>query len=134
MQLTRYDIECLHVAKELILKDITRHYTIQEIAEHARVSPTKLKSGFKKIFGVGLFEYLEIERLEKSKEMMADQDKSLKLISKALGFKYQNNFSKAFKKRYGMSPASWRNTIHTIFIFIDYLLQLFLKLISLFEV
>jgi len=130
MQLTPDDIESLYRARIMILEDTTHHYNIQQIATACLMSPTKLKKGFKMVFGVGLFEYLETARLEKAKEMMADRNKSLKQISKATGYKHQNNFSKAFKKRYGMSPKGWRKTLHTVFIFSGQLCRLLLKLAS----
>jgi AraC family transcriptional regulator, transcriptional activator of the genes for pyochelin and ferripyochelin receptors len=130
MQLTSYDIECLYAARSMILADTTRHYTIQQIAVACKLSPTKLKMGFKMLFGSGLFEYFETARFEKSKEMMADHNKSLKQISKATGFKHQNNFSKAFKKRYGMTPKAWRKTFNTLLLFTSQFMRFLIKLAS----
>jgi AraC-like DNA-binding protein len=113
MKLTPNDIECIHAARNMILQDV-HHRTIRQIAEASMLSPTKLKKGFKMIFGTGLFEYFETIRLEKSKEMMSDRNKSLKEISKAIGYKHANNYSKAFKKKYGISPRSWRRTLLTV--------------------
>ena len=130
MQFTSHDIECLYAARKLILKDVTRHYTIEEIATHVMLSPTKLKKGFKKVFGVGLFEHLQTEILDKSKEMLADKDQSIKLISKALGFKHTNNFSRAFKKRTGMSPGDWRKTLNALVVFMGQFFRFLIKLSS----
>ena len=130
MQLTPDDIESLYRARSMILEDTAHHYSIQQIASACLLSPTKLKKGFKMIFGMGIFEYFETVRIEKAKEMMADMNKSLKQISKATGYKHQNNFSKAFKKRYGMSPKGWRQTLHTVLIFSGKLCRLLLKLAS----
>jgi AraC family transcriptional regulator, transcriptional activator of the genes for pyochelin and ferripyochelin receptors len=123
-------MECLQAAKRLIEKDLSAHYTIQEIATHINLSDTKLKKGFKKAFGFNIFEYLEMQRLEKAKEMIEHEEKSLKQISSAVGFKYTNNFSIAFKKRYGISPGSWRKSLHSFFIVADYVFKLLLKLSS----
>jgi AraC-like DNA-binding protein len=130
LQLTPYDIECLHTARELIRKDVCRHHTIQQIARYANLSPTKLKKGFKEFFCVGLYEYLEIKRLERSKEMIAEGNKSLKQISKAIGYDHPNNYSRAFKRRYGISPSKWRKIMHSILITTGHLFQFLLKLAS----
>lgn len=134
MHLTSYDIECLHAAKDLMLKDISIHHTIEQIATFTALSPSKLKKGFRQYFRQGLFEYLETQRLERAKELMYDRDKSLKQISSEVGFHYLNNFSRAFKKKYGMPPTSWRNTLQTIFIFTGQLLRFFLKLSNFFTI
>ncbi len=118
MQLTSYDMDCLHTARNMIMENTGHHYTIQQIAKACTLSPTKLKKGFKILFGTGLFAYFETVRFEKSKEMMvADPYKSLKQISKAIGYKHQNGFNRAFKRRYGITPGSWRKTLNTVLIF-----------------
>lgn len=108
---TRYDIECINRARELIHTDPAKHYTIPEISRHVALSPTKLKSGFKKLFGMGLYKYLQQQRMEKGKYLLENSEKTLKDISRSLGYKYKNNFSTSFKKRFGMPPAAWRNNI-----------------------
>ncbi len=114
MLLTQNDIKCLYTARKLMLDDISVHYTIEEIARHAGLSPSKLKKGFKALFKMGVFEYLETERLERAKMMMRKSDKPLKQISKATGFQYLNNFSRAFKNKFGISPREWRKGLHCI--------------------
>src|SRR6185312_6282904 len=127
MKLTPNDIECIHAARNMIMQDL-HHQTIQQIAEASMLSPTKLKKGFKMICGTGLFEYFEMARRQKSKEMMTDPNKSLKQISRAIGYKHPNNFSKAFKKKYGITPRSWRKTLHTVLLISGQIIRLFVKL------
>ncbi len=114
MQLTPSDIKCLEAAREMIVADISRHYTIEEIAHHVLLSPTKLKKGFKEVFKMTLFEYLETERMEKAKALMRNTDKPLKQISNLAGFQYFNNFSRAFKRNSGLSPHEWRKSVKSI--------------------
>lgn len=108
MKLSDIDIEHLNEVKELIDKDVSRHYTIFEIARLIGISESRLTRGFKLLHKMGLFEYLENARLEKGKHLIENTDKSLKAISNLLGYKYRNSFSLAFKKRYGTDPRSWR--------------------------
>jgi AraC-like DNA-binding protein len=114
MSLTQHDIECLFAAREMIAADISRHYTIEQIAMHVGLSATKLKKGFKELFKTTLFEYLETERMEKAKVLMRSTDKSLKQISSLAGFRYMNNFNKAFKRKFGVSPHEWRKGFYSI--------------------
>jgi AraC-like DNA-binding protein len=108
MKLTDIDIERLNEARALILKDVSRHYTIFEIARQIGLSESKLTRGFKILYKKGLFEFLENTRLEKGKYLIENTDKSFKEISKSLGYKYRNSFSLAFKKKFGQDPRSWR--------------------------
>ena len=111
MKLTDIDIEHLNEAKKLIDKDVSRHYTILEIARQIGFSESKLTRGFKILYNMGLFEYLENVRLEKGRALIENTDKSLKEISKSLGYKYRNSFSLAFKKKFGITPRSWRKKL-----------------------
>ena len=121
MSLTQHDIECLYAAREMIAADISRHYTIEQIAVHVGLSATKLKKGFKELFKTTLFEYLETERMEKAKELMRSTDKSLKQISRLAGFRYMNNFNKAFKRTFGVSPHEWRKGLYSVLMVMGHL-------------
>jgi AraC-like DNA-binding protein len=107
--MTKYNIECLNRAKELIDKDPSRHYTIQEMARLIGFSPSKLKTGFKQLFGMGLYKYLHEQRMQKGKYLLENTDKTLRDISHTLGYKYSNNFSTSFRKQYNKSPTEFRN-------------------------
>ena len=121
MSLTQYDIECLYEAREMIAADISRHYTIEQIAKHVGLSATKLKKGFKELFKTTLFEYLETERMEKAKQLMRSTDKSLKQISRLAGFRYMNNFNRTFKRKFGVSPHEWRKGLYSILMVIGHI-------------
>ena len=108
MTLTTYDITCLSAAKALIDKDPSTHHSIPELSKHAGLSETRLKKGFKEVFGKGVYEYRDNLRLELSVNLLSNTDHTIKKISKLIGFKYTNSFRKAFKKKYGLTPNEWR--------------------------
>lgn len=108
--MTKYDIGCLNKALDIIRKDPSRHYTIQEMALYIGFSPSKLKTGFKKLFGMGLYKYRQEQRLEKGRYLLENTEKTLKEISRVLGYRYKENFSTSFKKRFGRPPAKWRSS------------------------
>ena len=109
--ITKYDIECLNRAKDLIHKDPSRHYTINEMAKLIGFSPSKLKTGFKKLFGMGLYKYLHEQRMQKGKYLLENTEKTLKEISRTLGYKYPNNFSTSFKRQFSKSPTAFRKIV-----------------------
>ena len=106
MHLSIYDKECLMQAKDMIEKDNKTHYKITEIAAKVGLSPTKLKKGFRLAFGMALYEFLQDQRMQKALIMLDDPKNELKQISKALGFRYTNNFIAAFKKKFSKTPGS----------------------------
>lgn len=108
MYLSEYDIECIKKAKDFIDANFKRRHPISEIATCAGISQTRLKNGFKEIFRKGLYEYLHEGALLKAGSLLENTDKTIKEISRTLGYKYPNNFCIAFKKRFGQSPRKWR--------------------------
>jgi len=108
MLLPPYDMECIQNAKAIIDRDITMHYTIADIAARVGINTTKLTSGFRKVYGIGVYEYLRDQRLEKGKYLLENTWKSLKEISRMLGYKHCCNFNTAFRKKYGKPARVWR--------------------------
>ena len=108
MPFSEYDIECIRRAKELIDKDISRHYSIASLALKSNIGQTKLKQGFKQYIGVALFAYLRQQRMTEAANLLVSSAKSVKQIAKAIGFKHDTNFRKAFKKYHGSTPSFYR--------------------------
>ena len=109
MHFTEYDIECIQQAKDFISVDLAKHYTIPEISLQVGISRTKLKAGFKEVFGMGIYEYQHEQKLLKAKYLIENTNKTLKEISHSTEYKYVNNFGVAFKKRFGKTASKWKN-------------------------
>ncbi len=105
MQLTSYDMECLTEAKNIIEKDTSVHYPIDAIARKVGIGKTKLKAGFKFVYGITLYAYLIEQRMQQAMHLLKETTKPIKQISKAVGFKHPNNFITAFKLRFGCTPG-----------------------------
>ncbi len=110
MALSTYDMECLQKAKALIEKDLSRHFTISEIAAVSGIGATKLKQGFKKQFGYPIFVYLRRQRMQYAASLLKNTNKTIKQIAKATGFLYTSNFTTAFTSFHHISPALYRQT------------------------
>lgn len=102
------DIEAVQKAKALIDADISRHHTIGDIALAVALGKTKLKQGFRRQYGKGLFAYLREIRMIKAMEMVTGTDKPFKLVAKACGFKHTSNFIAAFTKHHHLTPGKAR--------------------------
>lgn len=102
------EISSLSKAKDIILGDLSRHFTIQEISRQVQLNEFKLKVGFKQQFGTGIFECLLQARMQKAKKLLTETDKPIKEIASVTGYDHLTSFITAFRKYFGYTPGSIR--------------------------
>jgi AraC-like DNA-binding protein len=102
------DVENIYAAKKFIDSHLTQHHTISQLARKIGMNEQKLKAGFKTIFGLGPFAYLQRERLAIAKAQLEETRRSVKAIASSAGYKYVNNFCVAFKRTFGITPSEIR--------------------------
>ena len=110
IKLSDRDIECIHFAAQIIKDHINNPVTIEELAKRIGINQTKLKTGFKSIFGTTVFGYLQQLRMNRAKQLLFDSDLSIEEISQLCGYINSSNFSAAFKKCCGVPPSAFRNS------------------------
>lgn len=100
------ETEAVYRVCDLILKDILKHYTIDELAKKAKINSTRLKVFFKREFGVGPYRYLLNARLGKVKQLL-DEGMPMKVAAPLAGYR-MTNFITAIKKIYGAPPGKMK--------------------------
>ncbi|MGM9912770.1 helix-turn-helix domain-containing protein [Floccifex sp.] len=83
--------------------------TISSLCDYFYCSKATLINTFKKRYNQTVHQYLLNYRLEKAKEQLKIQSLSISQIAYNCGFNDANYFSKAFKKKYGVSPSMIKN-------------------------
>ena len=104
------DKQKLFEAKEILTEKIDAPPTISELSKLIGLNEYKLKRGFKEIFGTTIFGYVHQCRMDSAKRLLLGTDKSAKEIAYEIGYSSPQHFSRAFKKEYGNTPDSIRNT------------------------
>lgn len=95
-------------AVQFIRHNYYRELNVQEIADSIGITRSYLSTCFKSVYQLSVQEYMTEYRLGKAREMLADSDSKIKEIAFYVGYRDELYFSKAFKKKYGMSPRSFR--------------------------
>lgn len=104
IKLLNRDIEAIHQVKESLDTNM-QHIPISQLALSAGINQTKLKAGFKELFGKTLFEYLTSIRMNKAYELLKSTDLSIGYIAEQVGYKHAQHFTNAFQKKFGYLPS-----------------------------
>ena len=93
--------------KVIVASDLTRRWTLAEIAAEVGHSPVYLTQVFQQVEGLPLYQYQKRLRLARSLDLLSQYD-DLTSLSLDLGFYSHSHFSTAFKQAYGRSPSAFR--------------------------
>ena len=95
-------------ALELLETNQTKTPSLAEIAVPLRLHPTFFCRAFKQSTGLSPHRYLLEHRVNRAKEMMKDQKRTLTEIALNCGFSGSSQFSVVFKRITGISPRGYR--------------------------
>lgn len=99
------DIECLHQARLYIEKNYHTPCTIIDLAKIVGINQTKLKSGFKELFGTTVFGYVKDLQMEKARQLLLDEKLYVSEVADQIGYKHPQHFAAAFKRKFGILPS-----------------------------
>lgn len=85
-----------------------KNWTISRICRIAGMAPSTLLPNFKEVTGYSPIAYLLKIRLGKAAEDLLDTDDAISDIAEHNGFTDSNYFSRQFRKKYGVSPRTYR--------------------------
>ena len=95
-------------ALELLEADLPKTPSLAELAGPLRLHPTSFCRAFKQSTGLSPHRYLLARRINRAKEMMKDQNRTLTEIALDCGFSSSSQFSIVFKRITGVSPRIYR--------------------------
>ena len=94
-------------AKLVLAGDLSRRWTLGEIAALLRASPVYLTQVFQQVEGLPLYRYQLRLRLARALDLLGQYD-DLTGLGLDLGFSSHSHFSAAFRAAYGRSPSEFR--------------------------
>lgn len=83
-------------------------HTVAELAHNYHISESKLKKGFAKYFEIPISKYLVKRKMEMAQQMILESDNNINAIAYMLGYNYPANFTREFKRYYGVLPGAVR--------------------------
>lgn len=103
--LRRSDARLVQKVYDYVLGNLEEQLpSIKDLAHQFGTNEFKLKDGFRHFFNTSIYQFYTAERLKRAMLMIQQTDSPLKNISQMCGFNSYPNFSKSFKRYFGMSP------------------------------
>lgn len=99
--------DCMYYLTQNCSKDIN----MQKVAQKYNIGYENFRHKFKKLYGMSPKKFVVTKRLMKASDMLIETDLSCTDIAYECGFADSMQFSKLFKKQFGMSPLKFRGSI-----------------------
>ncbi|MEZ2332684.1 helix-turn-helix domain-containing protein [Mesorhizobium sp. RCC_202] len=97
-------------AKLILSSDLSRRWTLAEIAAEVGVSPVYLTQMFQQVEAMPLYRYHLRLRLARALDLLGSYE-NLTTLGMDLGFSSHSHFSATFKQVYGRTPAEFQRSI-----------------------
>lgn len=94
-----------------ISENYTKQLSILDLAAYCNCSQSHVSHIFKKRTGMTIKSYVNWLRINQSKKLLMNENKTIVAIAYELGFEDSNYFSKVFSVQIGMSPTKYRNLL-----------------------
>lgn len=92
-------------------QDPKRPWTLAELAAEIGVSRSVLAERFTRLMGEPLMTYLTKWRLQLGAQLLACSNLAVAQIAAEVGYESEAAFNRAFKRRYQLPPAAYRNRL-----------------------
>jgi AraC family transcriptional regulator of arabinose operon len=98
----------VRAAMDFLCRRIEQKVTMGVLAAHVNLSVSRLAHLFQEEVGTTPQQFLEVQRLDRAKQLLALTQGSIKEIAYSVGFENPFYFTLRFKRYAGVSPRAWR--------------------------
>jgi AraC-like DNA-binding protein len=105
---TERELKCLHVARSLLMTQLSPPPTITRLARSVGMAKSTLTKGFKALFGETILDFSLNCRMRHALMLMRDRSCSVAKASEAVGYAHATSFTTAFRRHFGMRPIDVR--------------------------
>ena len=105
--LSHADRAGIRMARDILLNEMGNPPCLKDLARQAGLNDTKLKRGFRQVFGTSVYGYLRKYRMEQATDYLASGHMSVVETAHTLGFHDTAHFIHQFKQHYGTTPGTY---------------------------
>lgn len=106
--LSKYQVQLADEVSAYLSKHMNEHVKIEELAKQFNISATHLKSIFKGVYGVPIFSYMRIRKMQSAAQLLIHTERSIMEIANEFGYNNGSKFSAAFRQIMGETPSEYR--------------------------
>jgi AraC-like DNA-binding protein len=101
-----------YVARALALlhREVARRWTVDDLGREVGLSRSALADRFIRLIGAPPMHYLAQWRMQVATQKLRGTNTSLGQVAETVGYDSEAAFSRAFKKTFGVAPATWRRS------------------------
>lgn len=96
--------------KKFVDDNFHRNIKIEEISKVLGINESKIRKEFKIHYHMTIVNYISELRMLKAKKLIVNKELMIKEIAIDCGYEYVQNFTRAFKKKFGVSPEKLRTS------------------------
>lgn len=101
----------IEMVDEFIKQHLSYNITVNDVAQYANLSKKHLNRIVREKRGISTHDLITEAKLQKAKDLLKNSDYSLAQISEMLGFSNEFNFNRFFRKKEGMPPGQFRESL-----------------------
>lgn len=110
--IVQYDVELFNSIKLWVTRNYNQEFTLRSLSRNFGLNELMLKTGFKKLFGQTIRQFVIELRMNKAKSLIIQNEETVNEISFKVGYKSVSHFIQTFKKHYGITPSQHKTLPH----------------------
>jgi AraC-like DNA-binding protein len=96
------------IIKKFVDENYHKNIKVEEIGKLIGINQNKIRKEFKAQYHITVSDYISELRMLKAKKLIINKNIMIKEIAIECGYEYVQNFTRAFKKKFGVSPEKLR--------------------------
>ncbi|RUR27331.1 AraC family transcriptional regulator [Vreelandella andesensis] len=102
---------------EIWLQDtLDKPFGIEDLANHLGYSASQVRRQFRQCFNISPSAYREKRRLERAAVLLSLTSQNIAQIAIRCGYTNHSSFSRAFQRRYQLSPREYRHAVRSMYL------------------
>lgn len=103
-------VELAKLAADYLYEHKEKRVTVQRLCDEFHVSATHLQNAFKGVYGVPVYSYIRIQKMQVAALELTHTERSVGEIASECGYDNASKFASAFREIMGETPIEYRKT------------------------